>query len=75
MTTKLDRFQKLQAKVTNDPWDTESWTNLLTEAQQKGNPNVIRETYDQFLKQFPTSVDIFLFLLFLLYLLYYFFFF
>ncbi|KAG4086654.1 hypothetical protein H8356DRAFT_962014 [Neocallimastix lanati (nom. inval.)] len=55
MTTKLDRFQKLQAKVTNDPWDTESWTNLLTEAQQKGNPNVIRETYDQFLKQFPTS--------------------
>ncbi|ORX52497.1 hypothetical protein BCR36DRAFT_30218 [Piromyces finnis] len=54
-TTKLDRFQKLQAKVTNDPWDCDSWTNLLTEAQQKGNPTVIRETYDQFLKQFPTS--------------------
>jgi len=54
-TTKLDRFQKLQAKVTNDPWDCESWTNLLNEAQQKGNPTVIRETYDQFLKQFPTS--------------------
>jgi len=54
-TTKLDRFQKLQAKVTNDPWDTESWSNLLTEAQQKGNPTVIRETYEQFLKQFPTS--------------------
>ncbi|OUM67293.1 hypothetical protein PIROE2DRAFT_58844, partial [Piromyces sp. E2] len=56
-TTKLDRFQKLQAKVTNDPWDCESWTNLLNEAQQKGNPTVIRETYDQFLKQFPTSLE------------------
>ncbi|KAJ3341063.1 mRNA 3'-end-processing protein rna14 [Gonapodya sp. JEL0774] len=53
--TKMDKLQRIEQRIEADPWDTEAWTTFLTEANQKGDPQLTREAFEKFLKQFPTS--------------------
>ncbi|KXS17978.1 Suf-domain-containing protein [Gonapodya prolifera JEL478] len=52
---KLDKYQRLEQRIEADPWDSDAWTALLAEANQRGDPQVTRDVFERFLKQFPTS--------------------
>ncbi|KAI9103161.1 hypothetical protein DFS34DRAFT_354924 [Phlyctochytrium arcticum] len=49
------KFDKLRARASSKNWDVDAYTSLLSEAQQRGDPELIRESFEQFLAQFPTS--------------------
>ncbi|KAI9031293.1 hypothetical protein DFJ74DRAFT_655243 [Hyaloraphidium curvatum] len=53
--TRQDRFQKLELRIANDPWDTDAWLGLLGEAMRRGEQSIIQDSFERFLKQFPTS--------------------
>ncbi|KAJ3070595.1 mRNA 3'-end-processing protein rna14, partial [Quaeritorhiza haematococci] len=48
-------MEKLQLKIKRNSWDVDAWTAYLNEALARGDPTVVREAYEAFLKQFPTS--------------------
>ncbi|KNC99538.1 uncharacterized protein SPPG_04928 [Spizellomyces punctatus DAOM BR117] len=52
---KMDRLEKLRIKTQKNPWDADSWQAMLAESQQRGDVDLIRETYEVLLRQFPTS--------------------
>lgn len=56
MVSKNDRYAKLESRIAADPWDTDAWIALLGEAMRKGEPSVVQDAFERFLKQFPTSV-------------------
>ena len=39
------------------PWNVEAWQKFLDETKSLGNQTLTRESFDLFLKQFPTSVS------------------
>ena len=51
-TSKLGRLRAVLAK---HPWDTDTWQQLLKEAELTRNAQVVRSAYDEFLQRFPTS--------------------
>ena len=53
---KLNRIDKLKAKVTKSQYDTDTWLALLNEAKNINNPATTREIYELFLAVFSTSV-------------------
>ncbi|RUP17503.1 hypothetical protein BC936DRAFT_139445 [Jimgerdemannia flammicorona] len=50
-----DKTEKLEARIAQDVFDVDAWVSLLSEVQAKGDLDKIRDTYERFLKQFPTS--------------------
>ncbi|KAL1924490.1 uncharacterized protein VTP21DRAFT_4144 [Calcarisporiella thermophila] len=52
---KRERIEKLDARIRNDPFEFDTWSQLLTEVQSRGTVDEIRRVYERFLKQFPTS--------------------
>lgn len=61
IASKHDRFAKFEARIAADSWDTDAWINLLAEATRRGESSLIQDTYERFLKQFPTSVSLYQF--------------
>ncbi|KAJ3284935.1 mRNA 3'-end-processing protein rna14 [Borealophlyctis nickersoniae] len=52
---KLDRMDRLRIKTQRNPWDTDSWTALLGEAQLRGDPNIVRSIFEGIVGQFPST--------------------
>ncbi|KAK9717514.1 mRNA 3'-end-processing protein rna14, variant 2 [Basidiobolus ranarum] len=52
---KNGRILSLEKKIALDAFDTEAWQSLLAEAHLIGDIKLIRDCYERFLKQFPTS--------------------
>jgi hypothetical protein len=52
-----ERSTQIEARLKKDPYDTEAWQMLLTEAQNVGTEEQTRDAFDRFLEQFPTSVN------------------
>ncbi|KAI8055765.1 hypothetical protein BDF22DRAFT_617985 [Syncephalis plumigaleata] len=50
-----ERSIQIEARLKKDPYDTEAWQMLLTEAQSVGTEEQNRDAFDRFLEQFPTS--------------------
>ncbi|RUS21308.1 hypothetical protein BC937DRAFT_93090 [Endogone sp. FLAS-F59071] len=50
-----DKTEKLEARIAQDVFDVDAWVSLLAEVQAKEDLDKIRDTYERFLKQFPTS--------------------
>lgn len=53
-----DKTEKLEARIAQDVFDVDAWVSLLAEVQAKEDLDKIRDTYERFLKQFPTSVSV-----------------
>lgn len=49
-----ERTKKLEVRIQEDEWDTESWNSLITEAQN-WPIEVVRDVFERFLQQFPSS--------------------
>lgn len=53
------RKERSEARIAENQYDIEAWTNLINDAQQTGDLEAIREVYERVLKVFPTSVSFF----------------
>lgn len=52
-----DKVEQLRLQVAEEPHDTDAWLALLTEYERRADLENTRDTYEKFLKIYPTAVN------------------
>ncbi|CAG8601414.1 8169_t:CDS:10 [Paraglomus brasilianum] len=52
---RTEKLDKSESRIAVNPYDTEAWLMLLSEVMARGDVERVRETFERFLKLFPSS--------------------
>ncbi|KAG9303333.1 hypothetical protein G9A89_013659 [Geosiphon pyriformis] len=52
---KHEKVEKMEQRISENEFDVEAWINLLNELQTKAEVEKVRETFERFLKLFPSA--------------------